>query len=141
MDERGEQQLERIAGALEALVLQANLKHQLDRIEATLAAVLTGQEKIMAAIDDLQAQVAQTATDVGAHLDALDASISTEITNAQAAITAALSGTGATPAQIKIVADALTALDTSLGTRVDTTKTKVDAAFPTPATPAATSRP
>ena len=118
--------------------LDRESKEQLNRIEEAVRAVLTNQEKLMAAIDDLQAQVAQTATDVGAHLDARDTSISTEITNAQAAITAALSGTGATPAQIKIVADALTALDTSLGTRVDTTKTKVDAAFPAPVVTPAT---
>ncbi len=89
--------------------------------------------KIMAAIDDLQAQVAAAATDIGAHLDALDASISTEITNAQNAVTAALATAGATPAQIKVVSDAFTALDTSLGTRIDATKAKADAAFPTPA--------
>lgn len=118
------------------LVLAAlNTSLKLDRIEGMLRTVLTQQEREMAQIDDLQAQVAQTATDVGAHLDALDTSISTEITNATNAVTAALSSAGATPAQIKVVSDALAALDTSLGTRIDTTKTKVDAAFPTPAKP------
>lgn len=109
----------------------------------TLKFITEREKKIMAAIDDLQAQVAQTATDVGAHLDALDTSISTEIANAQAAITAAMNASGATPAQIKVVQDALTALDTSLGTRVDATKTKVDAAFPAtpPAAATATTRP
>ncbi len=89
----------------------------------------------MAKIDDLVTQIASAKADIGSHLDALDASISTEITNAQTAITNALKTAGATDAQVQVAIDAMTDLDTSIGTHIDGTKTKVDAAFPAAPTP------
>ena len=86
-----------------------------------------------AKMDDLNAQIQQVGVDVGKHLDDLDSSIGAEIDNARTQITNSLTNTGATDAQIQAAQDALRALDTAVGGRIDTTKSKVDAAFPAPA--------
>ena len=91
----------------------------------------------MAKIDDLVAQITQFSTDVGTHLDALDASIASEITAAEAAIAAALKNTGATDAQVQAAMDALTSTATAISGHVDSAKANVDAETtkltPTPA--------
>ena len=101
-----------------------------------LKQILSEVRNMAGKIDDFNAELQQVGVDIGKHLDDLDGSITVEINTARTQITDSLTVTGATDAQIQAANDALRALDTAVSSRIDTTKSRVDAAFVDAAFPA-----